>query len=84
MIMNKFIEFCIKNEIRFNISDVEHYNVETYEVDEKEIEIALYKYDNSVKQHVKLTDLTEEGLNIEDVCLDFAKDFNNFCEKVGE
>ena len=84
MIMNKFIEFCIKNEIRFNICDVEHYNAEIYKVDGKEIEISLYKYNNDVKQHVKLTDLTDEGLKFEEVCLDFAKDFNDFCEKVCE
>ena len=82
--MNNFIEFCIRNEIRFNISDVEHYNAETYKVDGKEIEITLYKYHNDVKQYVKLAELRDEGLDLEDICLDFAKNFNDFCEKVGE
>lgn len=82
--MNKFIDFCIKNEIRFNISDVEHYNTDTYEVDEKEIAINLYWYDCKSVKHVGLAELRDEGLNFEDVCYSFAKDFNDFCEKVCE
>lgn len=82
--MNNFVDFCVKNEIRFNISDEEHYNAETYKVDEKEIVIHLYKYDCKGGKHVGLAELRDEGLKLEDVCLAFAKDFNDFCEKVGE
>ena len=87
--MNKFIEFCIKNEIRFNISDETALNIsdEGYYDDEnrlKVIEIALYKYRNKVEQYIKLSELRDEGLKLEDVCYYFARDFNDFCEKVGE
>ena len=82
--MNNFIEFCIRNNISFNINDEEIYNNETYEVEGKSIEITLYRRHNYIERHVKLTDLTEEGLKFEDVCLAFAKDFHDICEKVGE
>lgn len=82
--MNKFIEFCIKNEIKFSICDVGYYNDENPAINLKEIEVILFKYRNKCETHIRLTELTEEGLKLEDVCLDFAKDFNDFCEKVGE
>jgi hypothetical protein len=82
--MNNFVEFCVRNEIRFNISDVGYYDDENPTVDLKVIEVTLFKYCNKTEKHIRLTELRDEGLDLDDVCLDFAKDFNNFCEKVGE
>lgn len=82
--MNEFIEFCIKNGIQFSICDNGYYNDENPSVNLKEIEIDLFKYRHRAEKRISIAELTEEGLNFEDVCLDFAKDFNDFCEKVGE
>lgn len=82
--MNKFIEFCIKNKIQFSICDNGCYDDENPSVNLKEIEIDLFKYRHRVEKRISITELRDEGLNIEDICLDFAKDFNDFCEKVGE
>lgn len=73
--MNKFVDFCVSNEITFDISNV---------INSKEIVINLYKYDCKSGKHVGLSELRDEGLDLEDICLDFAKNFNDFCEKVGE
>lgn len=73
--MNNFVEFCVRNEIRFDISNL---------INSKEIVINLYKYDCKAGKCVKLTELRDEGLDLDDICLDFAKNFNDFCEKVGE
>ena len=78
--MNKFMEFCIRNEIKVSICNVGNYN----DVNLNEIEVILFKYRNKCEKHIRLFELTEEGLKLEDVCLYFAKDFNDFCEKVGK
>jgi hypothetical protein len=82
--MNNFVEFCVRNEIRFNISDVGYWDDENPAVRLKEIVIELYKYNCKGGKHVGLAELRDKGLDLEDICLDFAKNFNDFCEKVGE
>lgn len=82
--MNDFIEFCIRNGIQFSICDNGYYNDDKPAVNLKEIEIDLFKYRHRAEKRISIGELTEEGLIFEDVCLDFAKDFNDFCEKVGE
>ena len=77
--MNNFIEFCNKNGIQFSICDDGYY-------DDKPnvIEFVLFKYHSRVEKRIRLDELGDEGLKFEEVCLDFARDFNDFCEKVGE
>ena len=82
--MNKLMEFCAWNEIKVSICDVGYYNDENPDVRLTEVEIILFKYFNKAEKHIKLTELIDEGFELEDVCLAFAKDFNEFCEKVGE
>ena len=82
--MNKFIEFCIRNEIKFSICDAGYYDDKNPEVFLKEIEIILFKNGNKVEKNIKLSELRDEGLKFEDVCFAFARDFNDFCEKVGD
>ena len=82
--MNNFVEFCVRNDIQFSICDNGYYNDENPAVNLKELEITLFKNRNRAEKHISIGELRDEGLDLEDICLDFAKNFNDFCEKVGE
>ena len=89
---NDFIEYCEHCDIHWNIYHTDNYIrpesaeecIGTDRIPDHCIEIDLYKYSHRCETHINIKELFEEGYKFDTYLLGLAKDFNNFCEKVGE